>query len=269
MFLWFRKATLQLCRNLKPLLHMSTQRPVTLYVTAHDTFYQPFPRNSTASEDEKAWVQGLICVHIFTLHAVFHTQAARKRIESESSESNQGLLQRWFPGWISGYQAQMSREEGGGKGTENDTNTKPESAVVEQPEEVAGTGVPSVDEGELLDELGYEADHDNVFLRDRIFLTLAFTLGGGSFQLVTTPLSKDISCLGPEPLVEFRFVSLRCAADVRPRLRYASYDLSLGSLTVQDHVDSESLFPVLVQAKGAEVRFGMMDFVLNLVHSLS
>lgn len=196
---------------------------------------------------------------------MFSTQAARKRIESESSETNQGLLQRWFPGWISGYQAQISREEGAEEAAEEDTNTDPQSAVTEQPEEAAGNGIPSVEEGELLDELGYEADHDNVFLRDRIFLTLAFSLGGGSFQLVTTPLSKDISCLGPEPLVEFRFVSLRCAADIRPRLRYASYDLSLGSLTVQDHVDSESLFPVLVQAKGAEVRIRTVDSVLNLV----
>lgn len=197
---------------------------------------------------------------------MFSTQAARKRIESESSETNQGLLQRWFPGWISGYQAQISREEGAEEAAEEDANTDPQSAVTEQPEEAASNGIPAVEEGELLDELGYEADHDNVFLRDRIFLTLAFSLGGGSFQLVTTPLSKDISCLGPEPLVEFRFVSLRCAADIRPRLRYASYDLSLGSLTVQDHVDSESLFPVLVQAKGAEVRIRTVDSVLNLVH---
>ena len=197
---------------------------------------------------------------------MFSTQAARKRIESESSETNQGLLQRWFPGWISGYQAQISREEGAEEATEDNANTDPQSAVTEQPEEVAANGIPSAEEGELLDELGYEADHDNVFLRDRIFLTLAFSLGGGSFQLVTTPLSKDISCLGPEPLVEFRFVSLRCAADIRPRLRYASYDLSLGSLTVEDHVDSESLFPVLVQAKGAEVSFKTVDLVLNVVH---
>jgi len=197
---------------------------------------------------------------------MFSTQAARKRIESESSETNQGLLQRWFPGWISGYQAQISREDGAEEAAEDDVNTDPQSAVTEQPEEAAANGIPSVEEGELLDELGYEADHDNVFLRDRIFLTLAFSLGGGSFQLVTTPLSKDISCLGPEPLVEFRFVSLRCAADIRPRLRYASYDLSLGSLTVEDHADSESLFPVLVQAKGAEVSFKTVDLVLNVVH---
>jgi len=197
---------------------------------------------------------------------MFSTQAARKRIESESSETNQGLLQRWFPGWISGYQAQIYREDGAEEAAEDDVNTDPQSAVTEQPEEAAANGIPSVEEGELLDELGYEADHDNVFLRDRIFLTLAFSLGGGSFQLVTTPLSKDISCLGPEPLVEFRFVSLRCAADIRPRLRYASYDLSLGSLTVEDHADSESLFPVLVQAKGAEVSFKTVDLVLNVVH---
>ena len=189
---------------------------------------------------------------------LFLTQAARRRIELETAETNPGLIQRWFPGWISGYQAHTpeGEEERGEKGEEEgeggveNRSDKTESMILEQ----SGNEVLSVEEGELLQELGYEADHDDVFLRDRIFLTLAFSLGGGSFQLATMPLSQDASCLGPEPLVEFRFESLRAAADIRPRLRYASYDISLGSLTVRDHIDSESLFPVLVQPKGAKVR---------------
>ena len=190
----------------------------------------------------------------------FVTQAARRRIELETAETNPGLIQRWFPGWISGYQVHTPQgEEEKGEEEEEERvaesrSNKAESTTLEQSGNAAGNEVLSVEEGELLQELGYEADHDNVFLRDRIFLTLAFSLGGGSFQLVTTPLSQDVSCLGPEPLVEFRFESLRAAADIRPRLRYASYDISLGSLTVRDHIDSESLFPVLVQAKGAKVR---------------
>ena len=189
----------------------------------------------------------------------FVTQAARRRIELETAETNPGLIQRWFPGWISGYQAHtpQGEEEKGeeeGEGVAKNRSNETQSMTLEQSGDAAGNEVLSVEEGELLQELGYEADHDNVFLRDRIFLTLAFSLGGGSFQLVTTPLSQDASCLGPEPLVEFRFESLRAAADIRPRLRYASYDISLGSLTVRDHIDSESLFPVLVQAKGAKVR---------------
>lgn len=186
-------------------------------------------------------------------------QAARRRIELETAETNPGLIQRWFPGWISGYQAHTTEgeEERGEEGEEEGeggVENRRESTILEQSGNAAENEVLSVEEGELLQELGYEADHDDVFLRDRIFLTLAFSLGGGSFQLVSTPLSQDASCLGPEPLVEFRFESLRAAADIRPRLRYASYDISLGSLTVRDHIDSESLFPVLVQAKGAKVR---------------
>ena len=193
---------------------------------------------------------------------LFLTQAARRRIELETAETNPGLIQRWFPGWISGYQAHTPEgEEGGreegeeeGEGGVENRSDKTESTILEQSGNAAGNEVLSVEEGELLQELGYEADHDDVFLRDRIFLTLAFSLGGGSFQLATTPLPQDGSCLGPEPLVEFRFESLLAAADIRPRLRYASYDISLGSLTVRDHIDSKSLFPVLVQAKGAKVR---------------
>ena len=109
----------------------------------------------------------------------------------------------------------------------------------------------SAEEDELLHELelDYES-RDNLLLRDRIFLTLSFSLVGGSFQLVTTPLSMAASFLGPEPLVELKFHSLCFSADLRPRLRYASVDLSLGGLSVEDHSDSESLFPTLVKPKG-------------------
>ena len=204
------------------------------------------------------------CHNIFLCSPV--TQAARRRIELEIAETNPGLIQRWFPGWISGYQARTPQgeekkgeeEEEMGEGRTENRSNETQSTTMEQSGNAGGNEVLSVEEGELLQELGYEADHDNVFLRDRIFLTLAFSLGGGSFQLVTTPLSQDASCLGPEPLVEFRFESLRAAADIRPRLRYASYDISLGSLTVRDHIDSESLFPVLVQAKGAKVRLNLL-----------
>ena len=111
----------------------------------------------------------------------------------------------------------------------------------------------SAEEDELLHELelDYEA-RDNILLRDRIFLTLSFSLTGGSFQLVTTPQSMTDSFFGPEPLVELRFHSLRFSADLRPRLHYASLDLSLGSLSIEDHSDSDSLFPILVKPKGAE-----------------
>ena len=112
------------------------------------------------------------------------------------------------------------------------------------------------EEDELLNELGYESQ-DSVFHRDRIFLTLSFSLTGGSFQLVSTPTSLTDSFLGPEPLVELAFSSLCCSVDLRPKLRYATFDLSLGSLSVQDHTDPDSLFPVLVQPKGFEVWCGV------------
>ena len=115
----------------------------------------------------------------------------------------------------------------------------------------------SAEEDELLHELehDYEA-RDNILLRDRIFLTLSFSLSGGSLQLVTTTTQDSKSTtgfssfLGPEPLVELCFNSLCFSADLRPRLRYASVDLSLGGLSVEDHSDSESLFPTLVKPKG-------------------
>lgn len=109
------------------------------------------------------------------------------------------------------------------------------------------------EEEQLLNELGYEAK-GNIFLRDRIFLSLSFSLTGGSLELVTTPTSMlSSSFFGPEPLVEMAFKSLCFSVDLRPRLKYAAFDLSLGSLTVIDHFHSESPFPILVQPKGSKV----------------
>lgn len=109
------------------------------------------------------------------------------------------------------------------------------------------------EEDQLLNELGYEAK-DNPLLRDRIFLTLSFSLTGGSFQLVTTPTSLADSFFGPEPLVEMTFKSLCFSADLRPRLKYGSCDLSLGSIMLMDHSHPDTRFPVLIQPKEFKVR---------------
>ena len=115
------------------------------------------------------------------------------------------------------------------------------------------------DEDELLEELGYEAPSDSAVLRDSILLHLSFSLGKGSFTIHTSPSSSSptsppLSVLGPEPLVGLVFSSLCCSLHLRPRVHYASFELSLGGLTIEDHVDSQTLFPVLVKPKGAEVR---------------
>ena len=159
-------------------------------------------------------------------------QAAKRTIQAESEQNPEGFLQRWFPGWVS-------------------TSQSPASPSSASPSGAEATVSMSAEEDELLHELelDYES-RDNLLLRDRIFLTLSFSLTGGSFQLVTTSQSTTQTFLGPEPLVELKFQSLGFSADLRPRLRYASVDLSLGSLSVEDHSDGDSLFPTLVKPKG-------------------
>ncbi len=146
------------------------------------------------------------------------------KLEAESS--NQGILQRWFPGWVQQPHPLPSEEAG---------NDEIDAGLSE--------------EDELLNELGYETQ-DSVFVRDRIFLTLSFSLSGGSLRLLS---SHTPSLLGPSLFLELGFSSLCCSVDLRPRLRYAVLDLSLGGLSVEDHSDPESLFPVFIQPKGVEV----------------
>jgi len=168
----------------------------------------------------------------------FFSQAAKK---VSSATPQPGVLQSWFPGWYSS-QPQSQTSSGstaiptvsaeGGSGGEGGASNLPE-------------------EDELLNELGYE-EMDNMVFRDRIFLTLNIFLVGGSFQLVTTPSHEapsSVAFLGPEPLVEATFAALSFSLDLRPRLRYCLLELSLGSLSLLDHSDSNCLFPILIQPR--------------------
>ena len=172
-------------------------------------------------------------MNIYKLNIVI-VQVTKENV-ANLTENNQGILQRWFPGWMSGYQPGTASPSPDGE-----SSTENMAADI------------SAEEDELLNELGYESQ-DDLLRRDRIFLTLSFSLVGGSLQLVTMPTSMTGSFFGPKPLVELAFESLCFSADLRPKLRYATFDLSLGSLMLQDHSDNDSLFPVLVQPVGAKV----------------
>ena len=90
----------------------------------------------------------------------------------------QGIVQRWFPGWISGYSATTTGlEEGGG-----------------------GATLEEVDEEELLDELGLEMDANSKLLRDRIFTVVSFHLEKGTLELVTDDNCDSV--FGPNTLLE-------------------------------------------------------------------
>ena len=153
-----------------------------------------------------------------------------------SATPQPGVLQSWFPGWYSSQTSTSSTASTeGGASEEGGANKLSEEDVI-------------------LNELGYE-EMDNMVFRDRIFLTLNIFLVGGSFLLVTTPSPETaMAFFGPEPLVEATFAALSFSLDLRPRLRYCSLDVSLGSLSLLDHSDSNCLFPILVQPRQSKVR---------------
>ena len=107
----------------------------------------------------------LVCI-LICLYFLF--QEAIKVATKETQQ--QGFLQYWFPGWGSGS---------------NSTDTTQEE---------------SLDEEELLDELGLEMDGSSKLLRDRIFAQVSFHLTKGTLQLVTDEEDKQL--LGPQPLLE-------------------------------------------------------------------
>ena len=88
----------------------------------------------------------------------------------------QGLVQRWFPGWISGY-----RDNPTGETSANNNSLE------------------DVDEEQLMDELGLEVDGNSQLLKDRIFAVISFSLKKGTLNLVT---EDNGSNLGPESILE-------------------------------------------------------------------
>ena len=161
-----------------------------------------------------------------------------------SAAPKQGVLQNLFPGWLSGWQSSAG-ETPEAEGTSTMAVTSKEGPTMSE-------------EDQLLDELGYE--EDNILFKDRIFLSLNFSLAGGTFQLMSTPpMNLSESFFGPDPLMEVAFKLLCFSIDLRPRLKYFSFDLSLGSVSLIDHSDSNQLFPVLVKPRESKVKFLLYD----------
>ena len=194
-------------------------------------------------------------------------QAARKlSVEPQSG---------WIPSWLYGYGRKSSQPvaEGqplaaaGGVGEKE----KPQPLVP-----LPGEPPPSEEEEELLDEMS-EAPTSDAITRDRILATVSFDLKRGSFELVSGGGGGGggggDGVLELDSLLELKFSSLRCLVDIRPRLRYSSYQVSLGSLVVSDpssEEEEESAFSCLIQPKGALVNVsGQSGTVLcALVHRL-
>lgn len=99
-----------------------------------------------------------------------------------------------------------------------------------------------------MDELGLEEDGSSKLMRDRIFAVVSLSFERGVLQLTT---SRGTSFLGQDPILELEASDLHCHVDYRPRLRYSSYELSLGSIHVCDHLleEEDSPFHVLVKPK--------------------
>ena len=191
--------------------------------------------------------------------------AQEARRVAQSATQGQGFVQRWFPGWWSGYsESPVSKEQ--------------------QPQDDPGQGMAPptvVDEEELLDELGLDEDAGDQLMRDRMFATVSFHLDTGMLQLVTH--QQDRNSFGPEPIVElevwiesqivlhlmtllwvcgcvfcfvccsFQVNGLECNVDYRPRLRYSSYQLSLNGVTLTDHYQQDSRYPILAQPRNIMV----------------
>ena len=121
------------------------------------------------------------------------------------------------------------------------------------------------EEEELLEELGYEFSTAESTHRDSLFLSLSFTLASGSLTLLT---SSPSSLLGPAPLVSLSFSSLCSLLEIRPRLREATFELSLGGLSLNDETDDDSVFPALVKHKGAEVRGNGERECLEMIYEI-
>ena len=103
---------------------------------------------------------------------------------AESTTQDQSFVQRWFPGWWSGYtESPVSQQHQ----LQDDSKQRmaPPTAM---------------DEEELLDELGLDEDAGDRMMKDRIFATVSFHLDKGVLQLVSHENASDN--FGPEAILE-------------------------------------------------------------------
>ncbi|XP_071113916.1 intermembrane lipid transfer protein VPS13D-like [Haliotis cracherodii] len=159
---------------------------------------------------------------------------------SPTGGHQQGLFQRWFPGWSGWYQAADPQREVAG----SSDDTQGESDV-DVPAEAVGQAEL---EQEILDVILDSTENTSLLRKDTVFASMTFSLSKGSFELVESRGPHKAA----SPLAELQCSTINMEFESRPRTSAMKFKLAVGSLHLQDKTTHNSVFPYIISPQSQE-----------------
>lgn len=104
-------------------------------------------------------------------------------------------------------------------------------------------------EEEILDVLE-NADNDSLLKRDTVFAQLNFSLSQGSFILLQSDLSTNLSptsrTVKSKSVIELEFSDVSTKVETRPRTGSFLFEIKLGALYLHDRIFCDTHFPLII-----------------------
>ncbi|KAK3098591.1 hypothetical protein FSP39_021054 [Pinctada imbricata] len=172
-------------------------------------------------------------------------------VKDEPAPEQQGVLQRWFPGW-SGWYGSSSPSPG----AENSSDTKKKENRLEDVGEPPPKIAKAELEHEIMEVIHDTAENTSFLKKDTVFANMNFNLKAGSFQLLTrsTQLfrSSPTNIAPLTPILEMECSTIAMLFESRPRTSAMKFELGVGGIYLRDKMTENTIFPNILSPQAKE-----------------
>ncbi|XP_039294739.1 vacuolar protein sorting-associated protein 13D isoform X2 [Nilaparvata lugens] len=172
--------------------------------------------------------------------------------ETANNQQQQGrsVLVSWFPQWW-GWQATPTAESGCGQesGQSLESGRGQEDTRESTPALAKGS---TVLEEEILDALADSVENNTILRRDTVFGQFNFSLKKGSVHLCQVVADATNNVNRSSCMMELQFENVQMRLESRPRNSSLCFHISLGAVSLHDHLTPDSAFPILISPQNCE-----------------
>ncbi|RZF46007.1 hypothetical protein LSTR_LSTR006773 [Laodelphax striatellus] len=175
------------------------------------------------------------------------SKAPTPEAELPSSQQQQGrsVLVSWFPQWW-GWQATPPVDESGSGQAKESTESLAKESTESQ---LKGS---TVLEEEILDALADSVENNTILRRDTVFGQFNFSLKKGSVHLCQVVADATTNENRSSCMMELQFENVQLRLESRPRNSSLCFHISLGAVSLHDHLTPDSAFPILISPQNCE-----------------
>lgn len=159
--------------------------------------------------------------------------------DTDAHSQGRSILVSWFPQWWGWYSAPAESTSA----PQQQGETVALTAATGASEKVSVTTAALEDE--ILDALADSVENNTLLKRDTVFGQFNFSLRQGTFNLCQqNPKRKSI--------MELQFENVQLGVESRPRTGSHCFHMTLGAVSLRDHLTADSCFPVLISPQSSE-----------------